>query len=712
MPRLGVLRIGRLCLKELREILRDRRTTITLVLMPLLAYPLLAMAFQELLITSFQPTNPTQVVIGVDSEEVQHELLKFLAMGQNILHPPVVPADNDQGTEDPATETPPAGTAPDDPPPVLVRVNPDLEQMVSQGLADVSVRLFDSRAPNIPVIGRPLRAELIMREGSDVSEFAAEFIEERLEAVNDDFVTQLLSMDPRGMEVPTQSRRTMIASADGPIALTAFIPLILILMTITGAVYPAIDLTAGERERGTLETLMAAPVPRLGLLWAKYVAVVTVAMLTAGANLAAMSITLMVTGMGPLAFGEDGLTLALVDQVFMLLMLFAAFYSAILLAVTSFARSFKEAQAYLIPLMLMTLVPGMFSTMPGLQFDGTMAVTPLLNIALLARDLLEGGVNPMLAVVTCVSTLIYAIAAVAFAARIFGTDAILYGSQATWSDLLRRPHESSDSATVSAAMLYLAVTFPIYFLLANGLQRISGASLTVRLLLAAVVTAIVFGAMPLVAATIQRLRLKTTFQLRRPAVLAILGAIVLGLSLWPLAHEIFLLNRFLGLQTLGEGQIEAARELLASLGDISPIVILLTLAVVPAVFEEWFFRGYLLTAFRGSLPAFSSVLASAVLFGLFHVVASSILATERFLPSTFLGLVLGMVCLRTGSLLPGILLHGCHNGLLLMIAHYREELMARGWGIEEQSHMPPAMLGAASAAILVGLTLIFVSKRK
>jgi len=697
---MGVLRIGRLCLKELREILRDRRTTITLVLMPLLAYPILAMAFQELLITSVQPTNPAQVVIGVDSDEVQIELLKFLAIGQNLVQPPRVT----DGAEEQAE-----GPSENDPPPVLVRINPDLEEMISQGLADVAVRLFDSRAPDIQGLGRPLRCELILRQGSDVSEFAADFIEKRLEAINDDWVTQLLA---GRMEVPTRSRRTEIASSDGSFALTAFIPLILILMTITGAVYPAIDLTAGERERGTLETLMAAPVPRLGLLWAKYVAVVTVAMLTAGANLAAMCITLMVTGMGPLVFGESGLTLALVDQVFILLMLFAAFYSAILLAVTSFARSFKEAQAYLIPLMLMTLVPGMFSTMPGLEFNGTMAVTPLLNIVLLARDLLEGGVNPMLAMVTCLSTLIYAVAAVAFASRIFGTDAILYGSQATWSDLLRRPRHSSDSATVSGAMLYLAVTFPIYFLLANGLQRLGGASLTVRLALAAVVTAFVFGALPLGAATLQRLRLKTTFQLRRPGLLAVLGAIVLGLSLWPLAHEIFLLNRFLGLQTLGEGQIEAARELLASLGNISPVVVLLTLAVVPAVFEEWFFRGYILTALRGSLPAFSSVLVSAVLFGLFHVVASSILATERFLPSTFLGLLLGMVCLRTGSVLPGMLLHGCHNGLLLMIAHYRDELIARGWGIEEQSHMPVALLGGAGAAVLVGLTLVFLSKAR
>src|SRR5207302_590813 len=84
--------------------------------------------------------------------------------------------------------------------------------------------------------------------------------------------------------------------------LAALVPLILILMTITGAVYPAIDLTAGELERGTLEILVAAPVPRLALLFAKYVSVLTVALLTAVINLITMLVTLFLSGLLPVAF--------------------------------------------------------------------------------------------------------------------------------------------------------------------------------------------------------------------------------------------------------------------------------------------------------------------------------------------------------------------------------------------------------------------------
>src|SRR5258708_38898226 len=79
-------------------------------------------------------------------------------------------------------------------------------------------------------------------------------------------------------------------------------------MTVAGAVYPAIDLTAGERERGTLEVLVAAPIPRMGVLLAKYVAVLTVALLTAAANLLAMTTTILVGGFGTMLFGESGIT--------------------------------------------------------------------------------------------------------------------------------------------------------------------------------------------------------------------------------------------------------------------------------------------------------------------------------------------------------------------------------------------------------------------
>src|SRR5205823_11115180 len=137
---------------------------------------------------------------------------------------------------------------------------------------------------------------------------------------------------------------------------------------------------------------------------------VTVAVLTALVNLVMMLGTLQLSGLGQQVLG-GGLTFGLILGLFGLLLLFAAFFSAVLLALTSFARSFKEAQAYLIPLMLVSLAPGLLGMMPEVKLTGLNAVTPLLNIVLLGRELFEGQAQAGTAAVVVFSTLVYALAA-------------------------------------------------------------------------------------------------------------------------------------------------------------------------------------------------------------------------------------------------------------------------------------------------------------
>ena len=676
----------------------------TLVFMPLLVYPLLSMAFQKFALSSLTSFSQVECLAGTESEQALLKLTRFLQAGDAILRS--------------TTPTSPGGeehVSPADPqldlnaePKIRWLYGHDLWGGVARGELDVAVIMLEGDELDGSVgFRRQLKCQVIYREESALSKIAAEYITKRLSAINESYTTNVLHA-----RLPTDFTLEPVAGSGGAAAfsLTTLVPLILILMTITGAVYPAIDLTAGERERGTLETLMAAPVPRLGLLVAKYVAVLTVALFTATANLVAMTVTLVATGLSETVFGSGGLTTDLIAQVFALLILFAAFFSAMLLAVTSFARSFKEAQAYLIPLMLLSLAPGMMSLMPELKFNGLLAVTPLVNIVLLARDIFEGDVQPTLATVAVLSTALYAFAAIGLAARIFGTDAILYGGQATWADLFRRTGEPREVATLPGAMFCLAALFPIYFLLGNLLHRWPGASIGVRLAASAVVTALLFVGVPIIATIFQRVRFVPGFQLRFTGPVAFLGATIIGLSAWPFAHEVFLLNEWIGLGGINPAALESVKSLLNAWRNLSPVVILVTLAFTPAVCEEFYFRGYLLGALKKAVRPTTAILVSALLFGAFHVIATSALATERFLPSTLMGLILGWVCYRTQSVLPGMLLHATHNGLLLMVAYYQDDLKSRGWGVEEQSHLPQLWLIGATVAILVGVGLVMLSR--
>jgi ABC-2 type transport system permease protein/sodium transport system permease protein len=140
-------------------------------------------------------------------------------------------------------------------------------------------------------------------------------------------------------------------------------------------------------------------------------------------------------------------------------------------------------------------------------------------------------------------------------------------------------------------------------------------------------------------------------------------------------------------------------------------VVLLTGAVAPAIAEEFFFRGFVLSAFRSKLTAFRSVLFTSLLFGLFHVIAGSVLSIEKFLPTIILGMAIGYVAVRTGSLFPGILLHALHNGLVFSMSRFTEQDLARWFG-EETKHIPVVWLCGGVLSMALGAGVLFLSSQR
>jgi ABC-2 type transport system permease protein/sodium transport system permease protein len=684
--------------------------------MPLLIYPLLAVVFQRFLVTSLSVSENVEYLIGVDSDIARGILSRQLQEGDAALadslkrrsghsfdvfqnRPDKKPQVRSSDQHEPAVELQPSAS-------VVSLTTEDLRRhVIDSSLHLVALPQRDLGDETEQGLKAPMTWELVYRAGSPTSEAALHWVEARLQAYNEKHLDRQLRELGVAAAMPAATLRHPVSFSGAPVfSLAALIPLILVLMTVTGAVYPAIDLTAGERERGTLETLIAAPVPRLGLLMAKYVAVLAVALLTALVNLAGMTITAQSTGLAASLFG-GGMTLDVAIKVLLLLALFAAFFSAILLALTSCARSFKEAQAYIIPLMLVCLVPGVLCLLPSLEFSGWMAVTPLVNIVMLARDLLEGTVKTELAVAAVFSTAFYVVAAIALAARIFGTDAILYGSQQTWSDLVRRPRTPQPAAGLPVAMLALALMFSLYFVLGTGLGRSAEIPMERQLVVRALITAIVFAGIPMALATFARLRWTTGLGLSRTSVLSIIAAAILGLSVWPVAHEVFLLSKQLGLSMMGLEEIAAVKHMIHQLREVPIGLVLVTLALVPAVCEELCFRGFLISSLRTIVSAGWAAVVAALLFGLFH----EVMFPGRLMTSTFIGLVLGWVRVRTGSVLPCIVLHAVHNGLLLSLSYWQEELAQSRWALQDEMHLPVEWLALSALGILIGAGLLLAT---
>ncbi len=683
---------GRLALKELRETLRDRRTIATLILMPILVYPLLGMTFYKFLFTQITQEPAMEYNIAVETDADLDLFRATYSSGNQLL-----------GYEtDPMHPLP---TKPGErPQPTLILVQRDevpggltLEELVESQMADIAVRFPKGR--QIPVV-----VEFVVRQGSPLGRDVRELIERRLRAVNDRFVADYLASRQPAVSLPiTWSETTVPGEAVHAFSLATLVPLILILMTVTGAVYPAIDLTAGERERGTLEALMAAPISRTRVLLAKYAAVVFVALLTAFVNLGAMVVTAYSTGFEELLFGSQGLTAPRLLQVLGLLAAFAAFFSAVILALTSVARSFKEAQAYLIPLMLLSLAPGVLALLPGLKLTLGWSLVPLANMVLVTRDLLDGRVSAAAMGVALVANGVWTAVALAIAVRIFGTDSVLYGSSGSWRDALRRPSEIQPRLRWEQGLTALVIVFPAFILLSSVPGRFAEWSISARLVANSVVLISLFAVWPVVLAAYGRVAWSQAFGLQAPSAMAVLAAVLAGISLWPLAYEIevWLISR-----ERIEAIFEIAKPIREQL-DRTPLPVkLFALALCPAICEELFFRGFLLRAFRSAMNPATAVIATAALFGLFHVLVRDALMLERFPPTALLGLVLGWLAYRTGSLWPGVVLHVIHNTTVLLLPELNSLLGDWVSGLENHTHLPWAIPALSLLPLTIATIII------
>ena len=693
-----IRRVWRLCIKELRETLRDRRTMVTLILMPLIVYPLLSIIFQRFLIETYRTTQKTKCIVGTEHELEGNFFGSLVVMTKREFEKTRSPTDehHEAGLSLTWASTDWLDRE------IELAVVDDLQQAVRSEVIDVGIRI---EAPQ--EVGAPPRwVEIIHRPLSHNSRIAREAVENYLNVARDSYIQGRLRGTGRAT-LPIQMRFRAIESKESnTVSLATLIPLILVLMTVTGAVYPAIDLTAGERERGTMEALIAAPVPRMGLLFAKYVAVVTVAILTATANLVAMTLTLWSSGVGKTLFGTNSVSIQTLLAVFGLMVLFAGFFSSVLLTVTSFARSFKEAQAYLIPLILLSLGPSLICLAPGVELNGLLAVTPLINIVLLARNALEGQPFSMLAALCVISTLLYAAAALAIAAKVFGSDAILYGSPTGWRDVFQRADQARAAPTLASALGTLAILFPMYVIVVGLLGQMQEASLSLRLLYTAAITLGLFGLLPLCVSHWGNVVPWLGFRLRSADWWRYIGCALLGLSIWPMLQQLVLSQG-----STSEEQFALVESFRDQARELGPVLILCTMAIVPAIFEELFFRGFLFSALRERISAQKTVVLTALLFGAFHVLAKHALATERFLPTACMGLILGWVCWMTGSVLPGILLHAVHNGTLLLMFYYRDELAARGFGAIESDVVPTSWLLFSAAGMAMGALLVLYKRR-
>jgi sodium transport system permease protein len=656
--------------KELRETLRDRRTMFMMVALPVLLYPALFLLTEQL------------ALFGQRSLEREPSVVAVRGAGPELaayLH-----ADPHLRVADLGTDAEPA-------------------QAVRSRRVEAAVLV--SVAPGDPVPGAAAHeARVLFDASNDRSRRALEVARARLDAWGDTLLSRRLRAAglPEGFAAPLAVEASSVATAEeaGGYALGRFLPVLLILMTLLGTFYPAIDLAAGEKERGTLETLLTAAVPARDVVAGKFLAVSLIGLAAATANLGSMLLTFQ-TGLFRFAAAAGvRFTLSPSSALIVLVALvpLAVLFAALFLGIAVRSQSFKEAQNALTPVQLASTLPVLVVMLPGIEFNAAVAVVPVVGIAMLFREVMGGTAALLPSLLAFGATVGYAALALVFASRAFGREDVLFGGGAAeapagpWRERICRWRGGPRRVPGAAeGLAFIAAAGLLFFHLGGAWQAAYGE----RGLLASQWLLLALPA--LLFALLGPYDVRRTLGLRSVGARTLGAAFLVALGGVPLAMTI----GWVQLQFFpGAADALAGLEALLTAPDARRALWLLFLAALtPAVCEELVFRGVLLRSFRGSMPPWRAIGAAALVFGAFHLSFETAL---RFLPTAFLGVLLGYVAWRSRSVLPGMLMHFVNNATAVVLLW---QPGVRGVLLRDDAPFWPVVL-AAPLVVWAGVRLL------
>lgn len=389
--------------KELVDSLRDRRTIISMVVIPILVFPLLMLGLgyigKRLMTSALAEVQPVMISNAENDPDLTAALngLKEISL---------VPA----------------------------------EQNFAEAISNKKIRAVVEIPPGFRAAiehGQGARLTINYYEGDIKSELTVETLEKF-------FANYRMKLAKRNLEArhvpawllePFTLERKNVAPPEkvGGSAFGMVIPYLVIVLCFTGAMYPAMDLTAGEKERGTIETILSSPVARTDLVFGKFLMVLTASLATAALSVLSMWVSFVA---GKKMFFDssesaNSLLHATIDlrgvlAVFVMVLPLSVLFSAAILAVSLFAKTYREAQSYLTPMTMLVTLPAIMSFLPGLELNAKTALVPILNTSLVSKEIVA-GLHPWgyIALVFGTSCL-YAAAALAFAVWLFHRESVLF----------------------------------------------------------------------------------------------------------------------------------------------------------------------------------------------------------------------------------------------------------------------------------------------
>jgi len=355
--------------KELKDILRDRRTIIMMIIVPMVVTPMLIVGVMKIQRGQIEKAKAKEIRVAFLGKENASQLYQIFEEGEKIVLIDNFPEDSIA-----------AGIASEEiDGAVIVR-------------SDFHTNIESDRQGNIEIYFKSSDAygSAIKRMADLIDSYNEQIVEERVARLG-------LDKDLFDAVAIVENDVSSVQERIGKIA-GGYLPYMFIIFSFMGTMYPGIDLGAGEKERGTLETLLSSPANRLQIVLGKLGVVSLSGIITALIAILGIYVAIQMIEDIPadmLAVIMDMLGFKIIVTILTLVIPIAIFFAAMILSISIYAKSFKEAQSIIGPANMIIIIPVVIGLLPGIELDAITALVPILNVSLASKDLLAGTINPL-----------------------------------------------------------------------------------------------------------------------------------------------------------------------------------------------------------------------------------------------------------------------------------------------------------------------------
>lgn len=598
--------------KEFLNIIRDRKSFIIMILLPLLMFPLM-IGLMSIIMTSFTKVDDV-IKFGVNYE---------------------VPEDFQEFVDNYSDK---------------YKVN------IIYDTSDNLKEMFDEEKIGIYVIKNDNTYEIHFDENKTTGVAVNNIVQKIYGDYKEKYITEKLNeldIDYENIKASFNIETVQESVTEMGSFVPSIISMVLVMIISSVCFSVAIDVTTSEKEKGTLETLLSLPIKKTELITSKYITVFLLSVMSGILTYISLFVTLYFSGnilemLGVMSLHID---LSVLGIYLVSIILISLLFSGLLLSITIFSKNLKEAQNSLYPLEIFVTLVSMLP-MFGIKATTKLAIVPFVNISLLFNNALSSTIDPVFVILTFVSSIVYSVILIMIISKIYNQEDILFNSKAL-SYISFRSGKSKTicfsvitSLLIAVIVLLLSYYFTLMFATMNKYILLSVMPITILL----VVT---------IASILVRLDIKESFKLNKFSIkkffillLFFIGMRILSTYIVDLVSRLFpniieqysMLNEFLSFDNI--------------------VLAILVIALLPAICEELLFRGVIYNSFNKRYGVVVAIIISSLLFGIFHM--NWIQGINAFI----LGIALSYAYYKSNSIFVPIIFHFANNLLGVLTMFY------------------------------------------